>query len=433
MVSWIITILLSHPGIRGVTLCFCTSSHAVAGAAAGRRFLFTQKFLNNFLDFFHFWHDCWPWPIDYLVRFWSIFVVTLTLNFQGQIWNLLYLSQKWSDCHETKSKHIDWILGLKCDHRVWPWPWPWPCIFKVKYGICYISAKNDAIATKQRANISIDLKASNVTIGCDLGHDLDLEFWRSNIEFAIPLPKMVRLPQNEKQIYQLNSWPQMWPSDLTLAMTLQGQIWNLLYLNQKWSDCQETKKQTYRLNSRPQMWPMGLTLAMTLIFEFLRSDVTIWWPGSGVRICQIVTGVTSDVGVPSTHLVFLMVIHIFGKMVFILKHGPAWKGLMKLPFYFFQANVFTLILMIISYGHPIYIHYWTRQQRRQLGNHRSTIYKPAEEPQEEVSPLKPDVETWYCFKGDMMFQIKTFLSSLYLNLFVTYFGTVELVVYCVIH
>ena len=52
--------------------------------------------------------------------------MTLTINFQGQIWNFLYLSPKWSDCHETKSKHIDWTLRLKCDHRVWPWPWPWP-------------------------------------------------------------------------------------------------------------------------------------------------------------------------------------------------------------------------------------------------------------------------------------------------------------------
>ena len=42
------------------------------------------------------------------------------------------------------------------------------------------------------------------------------------------------------------------------------------------------------------------------MFEFSRSYVilTIWWPRSGVRIYQIVTGVTSVVGVPSTHLVF---------------------------------------------------------------------------------------------------------------------------------
>ena len=109
-------------------------------------------------------------------------------------------------------------------------------IFKVKYRICYISAKNGPIPTKRKANTSIELWGSNVTRGFDLGHDLDLEFSRSNIEFAISQPKMVRLPRNEKQ--------------------------------------------TYWLNSRPQMWPM------------------VW-------IYQIVTGVTSVVGVPSTHLVLV--------------------------------------------------------------------------------------------------------------------------------
>ena len=155
--------------------------------------------------------------------------MTLTLNFHGQICNFLYLSEKWSDCHETKSKHVNWNLGLKCDHRVWPWPWPLPWIFKVKYAICYIAAKNGSIATKQKANISIELKASNVTNGFDLGHDLDLEFSRSNMQFTIPQPKMVWLPRNEKQICPLNSRPQMWPSDLTLAMTLTFEFsrWNV--------------------------------------------------------------------------------------------------------------------------------------------------------------------------------------------------------------
>ena len=62
----------------------------------------------------------------------------------------------------------------------------------------------------------------------DFRHDLDLDFSRSNMEFAISQPKMVRLPRNEKQTYRLNSRAQMWPSGLTLAMTLtlnfQGQI-----------------------------------------------------------------------------------------------------------------------------------------------------------------------------------------------------------------
>ena len=68
--------------------------------------------------------------------------MTLTLNLQGQIRNLLYLSQKWSDCHKAKKKHIDRTQALKCGHRVWPWPWPWPRIFKVQHGICYISTKS---------------------------------------------------------------------------------------------------------------------------------------------------------------------------------------------------------------------------------------------------------------------------------------------------
>ena len=127
--------------------------------------------------------------------------MTLTLNFQGQIWNSLYLSQQWSDCHETKSKHIDWSQDLKCDHRVWPWTWPWPWIFKVKYGIDYISAKNGPIATKRKANTSIELLASNVTIRFDLGCDLDLEFSRWNMNFYISQPKLARLPRNEKQTY----------------------------------------------------------------------------------------------------------------------------------------------------------------------------------------------------------------------------------------
>ena len=41
-------------------------------------------------------------------------------------------------------------------------------------------------------------KASNVTIRFDLGHDLDLEFSRSNMEFPVSQPKVVWLPRNEK-------------------------------------------------------------------------------------------------------------------------------------------------------------------------------------------------------------------------------------------
>ena len=49
-------------------------------------------------------------------------------------------------------------------------------IFKVKHGICYISAKNGPITTKLKTNISIELKASNVTWGLTLAMTLTLNF-----------------------------------------------------------------------------------------------------------------------------------------------------------------------------------------------------------------------------------------------------------------
>ena len=175
--------------------------------------------------------------------------MTLTLNFQGQIYNMLYLSQKWSDCHETKSKHIDWTLGLKCDHRVWHWPWPWPWIFQVKYRICYISSKDGPIATKWKANILIEPKASNVTNGFDLCHNLDL--WILKIKCDLDL------------------WPHTWP-------------WPWIFMVKFWNSCISESEGRCTMgvavgHSWPWPWPFG--------------DYGVW-------IYQIVTGVTSVVDVP---------------------------------------------------------------------------------------------------------------------------------------
>ena len=192
---------------------------------------------------------------------WSLgltLAISLTLKFQGQTWILLYLTQKWSDYHEAKIKHIDWTLGLsnvtirfdpghdidleflrldiksaipqpkmvrlprnekqtyRLDSRPQMWPWnvtlAMTLNFQGQIWICYIWAKNGLIAMKWKANIWIKLWASNVTNRFDLRHDLDLEFSRSDIEFAISQPKMVWLSWNEKQTYWLHSRPQMWPS-----------------------------------------------------------------------------------------------------------------------------------------------------------------------------------------------------------------------------
>ena len=105
-----------------------------------------------------------------------------------------------------------------------------------------------------------------MTIGFDLGHDLDLEFSRSNMEFAISQPKMVWLPRNEKQTYPLNSKA----SNVTIRFNL-GHDLDLGFSrsNMEFPISQpkvvrlpRNEKQTYRLNSRPQMWPMGLTLTI---------------------------------------------------------------------------------------------------------------------------------------------------------------------------
>ena len=152
-----------------------------------------------------------------------------------------------------------------------------------------------------------------MTIKFDLGHDLDLEFSRSNMEFAISQAKMVRLPRNQKQTYRLNTRTQMWPSGLTLALTmtliLQGQIWNLLFLSPKRSDCHETKSKhidwsvdlkchhqvwpwqwPWSLNFQGQMWsrPLNILYAWcwpnTFMVKFWYSCISEWgwgWGGGG--------------------------------------------------------------------------------------------------------------------------------------------------------
>ena len=141
---------LSHSGVPAVTM-FCT------------RFMSAPPPAADICACHNFWTTCWN-SLNLgglmaltLIRFWSIFVLILTLNFQGQIWNLLYLNQKWRDWHKMKSKR----RHLKSRPQMWPSGLTlamrhWPSIFKVKYGFCYISAKNGLIAMKQNANIAIE-------------------------------------------------------------------------------------------------------------------------------------------------------------------------------------------------------------------------------------------------------------------------------------
>ena len=109
------------------------------------------------------WHDvrfaCTTYRLNSRPQMWPsdlTLAMTLTLRFQGQRWNLLYLSPKRYDFHETKGKHVNRNLHLNCGQWVWHLLWPWPWISKVKYGSCYISAKNYPIATKRKTNASME-------------------------------------------------------------------------------------------------------------------------------------------------------------------------------------------------------------------------------------------------------------------------------------
>ena len=186
---------------------------------------------------------------------------------------------KWSDCHETKSKHINWTVGLtcdhqvwpwscpwawifkvnyricyisakngpiatkwkanisielqglKCDHQVWPWPWTWPWIFKVKYGISYISAKSGPIAMERKANISIEFQASNVTNGFDHDHNLDL--WSLKVKRDLDL------------------WPHTWPWPWIFMV----EIWNSCI--SEWGADWHCTKGVAVGHSWPCSWPFG--------------------------------------------------------------------------------------------------------------------------------------------------------------------------------
>ena len=147
-----------------------------------------------------------------------------------------------------------------------------------------------------------------MTIGFDLGHDLDLECSRSNIELAISMPKWSDCHDTKskrtdwtlglKCDHQIWPWPCSWPWNfkakykICYILTKSGQIATKRKANMS--------IRTWGLKCAQWAWPWPRPW-------YLNFQGHMWsWPfGDQVR-CKdlpIVTGVTSDVGVPSTHLV----------------------------------------------------------------------------------------------------------------------------------
>ena len=101
-----------------------------------------------------------------------------------------------------------------------------------------------------------------MTNGFDLGSDLELWLWIFKVKCDLYL------------------WPYAW-------------CWPTIFMVKFW-------------NSYISEWEGQLTLNKgDGSRSFMTMTVAIWWPRSGERIYHIVTGLTSDVGEPSTRLVQL--------------------------------------------------------------------------------------------------------------------------------
>ena len=94
------------------------------------------------------------------------------LNFQDQIFNVLYLNKNWSHCNETEDGHVEGMIGL---------PQLWLLILTLAM----------TLTSKFPGQVNL------------------------------PVSKNVQLPRNQNRTCWLNATgPQMWPSILTLTLTL---------------------------------------------------------------------------------------------------------------------------------------------------------------------------------------------------------------------
>ena len=126
------------------------------------------------------------WPSD--------LTLTMTLTFQGQVWNFLYLIQKCSNYHKKNSKHIDsWrrhqmetfsaLLALCAGNSLVtgeiPAKWPVTRSLDVSVICAWINGwVNDREAGDLRHhrahyNVTLIWTQASMTIEFDIGHDLE--------------------------------------------------------------------------------------------------------------------------------------------------------------------------------------------------------------------------------------------------------------------
>ena len=119
--------------------------------------------------------------------------MTSTLDFQGQIFKMLFLRNGTTDWHGTKGMWVERMLDSHCDFELWPHPWPWPWIFKVSFKIA-VSQEGEGQST-----------------------------W------------------NERDVNRSDVTPTVWPWTMTLTLYFEGQILKKLYHRNKRVDWHGTK------------------------------------------------------------------------------------------------------------------------------------------------------------------------------------------------
>ena len=163
------------------------------------------------------------------------------------------------------------------------------CFFKVKLYFGHISRMVDSIDVKRKGSALVGYWVQYVTLTFDLTHDLDLgyfkvKFWNSSISGFVCL-----IDVKWKQCQLIWYWADYMtlPFDHTHDLDLGVEISSSdseIALSHAWdADWLGTKRMRV-IHSWPWYWRV--------------------WPWWGGRMYRIVTGVTSDVGVPSTYLVW---------------------------------------------------------------------------------------------------------------------------------
>ena len=104
----------------------------------------------------------------------------------NQIWNLLDLSQRWFDCHNMKSMRIEWTEGLN-DHQVWPWPWPWKVVCKIFRTMTGVTSNVGV-----RSNRLVDVKQATWLASKD-SCATNIIFWNHNKDSIVPhVPSLIQ-------------------------------------------------------------------------------------------------------------------------------------------------------------------------------------------------------------------------------------------------